>query len=238
MVENEGRDELFEPMPTEAAGIAPMAIGAALGAGILGAVVWAGIAIASDFEIGWIAWGIGAAVGGAFVKLGGRGAAGPFLCALIAFASIFGGKYAAFQISVSNELESMLDSPLQRMGYESAREFGSRYAAAKTDEEREQLAREHIVYLDEDPGAVSELRLQQFREHGLPTILSIHEGRMSFEEYKASFRETVMAEVSFSDALGLFDLLWIFLGVGTAFQLAAGKPRAAAEQSAASRGES
>ncbi|MHC4410564.1 MAG: hypothetical protein ACYS0F_16360, partial [Planctomycetota bacterium] len=98
-----------------------------------------------------------------------------------------------------------------------------RYAAAKTDEEREQLAREHIVDRGEDPGAVSDLRLQHFRENALPTIQSIHEGRMSFEEYRANFREAVMEEVSFSDALGMFDLLWIFLGVGTAFRLAAGK---------------
>lgn len=221
MVENERRDELFESQETEAAAIAPMAIGAALGAGVIGAVVWAGIVIATNFEIGWIAWGIGAAVGGAYAKLGGRGAAGPFLCAAIAFASIAGGKYAAFQISVHNEMKEFLDSPLLRLDYESARTFGARYTEAKTDEEREQLTREHIVEPGEDPGAVSELRLRQFRENALPTVLSIHEGRMSFEEYKAEFREMVMAEVSFSDALGLFDLLWIFLGVGTAFQLAA-----------------
>jgi len=58
MMENDERDELLvseDAGDKRAVGMPPMAIGGALAAGLLGAVVWAGIAIASDYEIGWIA---------------------------------------------------------------------------------------------------------------------------------------------------------------------------------------
>lgn len=222
MTEIEDRDELLEREQVEATAVPPMAIGGALAAGLVGAAVWAGIAIATDYEIGWIAWGIGAAVGAAFFKLGGRGGVGPVLCAVIALASIAGGKYAAFRIGVNNEVELFIESPLTRIQFESAREFGGRYAAAKTDAEREELAREWTVAEDEDPASVTDSRLDQFRQNELPEIQAIHEGRRTYEQFTAEFRELLLADVSFADALSGFDLLWIFLGVGTAFRLAAG----------------
>ncbi|MEZ6235379.1 MAG: hypothetical protein R3B68_14430 [Phycisphaerales bacterium] len=66
-------------------------------AGAIGAAIWAAVAFFTNFEIGWIAWGIGALVG-----LGVRAGAGSedgwtpgILAAVIAVASVVGGKYAA-----------------------------------------------------------------------------------------------------------------------------------------------
>jgi len=225
MMENEGRDELLVSADAGgelAVGMPPMAIGGALGAGLMGAAVWAGIAIASDYEIGWIAWGIGAAVGAAFHRLGGHGAAGPLLCAAIAVASIGTGKYVAFRTSVNNEMAEILDSEEMRMEYAAHKAFGAAYSAAETEDEKEALARDWIVEEGDDPATVSAQRLDHFRENELPEIIAIHSGEKSFDEFKSGFRELVMAEVSFADTLGGFDLLWIALGVMTAWRLASG----------------
>ena len=203
-------------------GTPPAAIGGALLAGIAGAAIWAGIAIGADYEIGWIAWGIGAAVGAAYHKLGGRAASGPVLCGAIALLSIAGGKYAAFRISVQNELEEIVGSAGLRLAYDDARQFGEKYAAAKTQRERDDLIRGWISDSPEDAVQVTERDLQRFREKELPRVQAIREGRLSYDEFAAEFREVLMAEVTFADAWGGFDLLWIFLGVGTAFRLAAG----------------
>jgi len=77
-------------------------------AGIIGAVVWAAIAFYGDLEIGWIAWGIGAAIGfamSAVSKSGGPGAAA--FAVLITVASLVGGKYLAVQMAVSKVGEEL-----------------------------------------------------------------------------------------------------------------------------------
>jgi len=225
MTDNSARDELLVSEETGgelAMGMPPMAIGGALAAGLVGAAVWAGIAVVANYEIGWIAWGIGAAIGAAFHKLGGRGAAGPMLCAAIAVASIGAGKYVAFRTSVSNELDEILGSEMMRVEYAAYQAFGAAYVAAQTDEEKEALAREWIVEGNQDPSNVSAHRLEQFRQNELPELLAIHRGDKNFEQFKSEFTELAMADVNFADTLGGFDLLWIALGVMTAWRLASG----------------
>lgn len=219
----EGRDELparqdegFE----KPAGIPPMAIVGAIGAGVLGAAVWAGIALATDYEIGWIAWGIGAAIGAAWIKFGGHGGTGPVLCAVIAVASIAGGKYFAFHTGVANEVDKILDSEMMLMQFEHAKSVGADYEAAETAEAKEIIAREWCVVEGQTPDAVSAAQLKEFEEFDLPLLLAVHRGEKGLEEYKAELREEILANVDFSEALSAFDLLWIALGVMTAWRLA------------------
>ncbi|MBL8897640.1 MAG: hypothetical protein JNM84_08430, partial [Planctomycetes bacterium] len=72
-----------------------LALPAAAGAALLGALVWAAISHFANFEIGWIAWGIGAGAGAACAALGGRTQVHAILCAAIALAGIAGGKALA-----------------------------------------------------------------------------------------------------------------------------------------------
>ncbi|MGV6815197.1 MAG: hypothetical protein ACWA5W_09355 [Phycisphaerales bacterium] len=78
-------------------------IGAIVG-GIIGAAIWAAISYFTGYEIGWIAWGIGALVGmGASIsplESGGGGAVTGAMAAIVAMASITGGKYAASHFAV------------------------------------------------------------------------------------------------------------------------------------------
>ena len=75
----------------------------ALVGGTIGALVWALIARLSGYEIGFIAWGVGIAVGMGSIMFGGRGDANGVLCALVTVAAIFAGKVLAIHWSLDPE---------------------------------------------------------------------------------------------------------------------------------------
>lgn len=80
-------------------------ISALIGA-IIGAAIWAGITYFTNYEIGWIAWGIGLLVGIA-VRMGAGNEAGfgpGAVAAIFAVASILAGKYAAVHLLVNSKL--------------------------------------------------------------------------------------------------------------------------------------
>ena len=71
-----------------------MSISGGLIGGFVGAAIWATIIALTEYEIGWIAWAVGA-LAGIGVRLGSNGEEGPWLgilSVLIAFASIYAGK--------------------------------------------------------------------------------------------------------------------------------------------------
>lgn len=63
----------------------------------VGAAIWFGVALATDYEIGWIAWGIGALAGGG-MALGMRGGSpvGGGVAAIVAVGGILLGKVVVF----------------------------------------------------------------------------------------------------------------------------------------------
>lgn len=80
-------------------------VSALIGA-IMGAAIWAGITYFTNYEIGWIAWGIGLLVGIA-VRMGAENEAGfgpGAVAAIFAVASILAGKYAAIHLLVNSKL--------------------------------------------------------------------------------------------------------------------------------------
>ena len=84
------------------------AIAAALVAAIVGGIVWGLIVKATDYEIGFAAWGIGALVGFA-VLLAARGARGlPYqvIAVVAALVGIALGKYLAFVYSYREQVET------------------------------------------------------------------------------------------------------------------------------------
>lgn len=88
-------------------------IGALIG-GAIGAAIWAAISYFFNYEIGYIAWGIGGLVGlGASIGPAdgqGGGAITGAMAAIVAMASIAGGKYAASYFSVQDAFGGFADS--------------------------------------------------------------------------------------------------------------------------------
>ncbi|MBN4052614.1 hypothetical protein JYT82_00715, partial [bacterium AH-315-K20] len=68
-------------------------------AAVIGAAIWAAVAYYAHFEIGWIAWIIGAMVGGAVFATAGdqAGMMTGVGAAVIAIAGVVGGKYVSIR---------------------------------------------------------------------------------------------------------------------------------------------
>ena len=107
-VSNEEHDDIDE-MDDAADVIEPKAILAAVGAAIVGALVWKFIAITFGIELGILAWGIGGLVGFAAAQLGSRGDYSAAICAVLALLSILGGKYLIME-GYKSEFNNILTS--------------------------------------------------------------------------------------------------------------------------------
>lgn len=75
--------------------------------GLIGAAAWAGIGLGTGYEVGFVAWGIGALVGfGVMLGTRGRGAAaGGAMAVVLAIGSILLGKLAWVHFSVADYLD-------------------------------------------------------------------------------------------------------------------------------------
>lgn len=107
----------------------------AVGGAILGAIAWALIAVYSGYEIGWIAWGVGAGVGYGAHLLEGRGRAMGAICAVLAALSILGGKMMVVNHFVNEEVASMTDFQPTRENYEAIKAEAVAFAALGSEQE-------------------------------------------------------------------------------------------------------
>lgn len=78
---------------------------AGAGAALAGAVIWYGIAMATGYELSFVAWAIGGGVGAAMVFAGGRSLPVALIACTLTFVAIMGGKYMIL-IHAENKLEA------------------------------------------------------------------------------------------------------------------------------------
>lgn len=84
------------------------AVAAATVAALVGGIVWGLIVKVSDYEVGFVAWGIGF-IAGTAVVLATRGAKGQRLQVIAVVSALLGillGKYLAFAFSVQDDAEA------------------------------------------------------------------------------------------------------------------------------------
>ena len=198
---------------------------AGLVAGLVGAGLWAGIAYFTGYEIGWIAWGIGALVGLA-VALGAQGGtpATGVMAVLISLVAIAGGKYLAIEFQLNDYLS----------------EGGTAEFFEDEDFVISFLA-DYIVYEKEDAGEVLFYSEDADRENPMaekdyPAVVwaqaKAEYNAMSADEREA-FKNDMMQQTTadmaeyrgeisqdaFWDSFGLFDLLFAGLAVVTAYSI-------------------
>ena len=108
--------QVAEVSPARDAPAGSLALGLLAGAAValLGGLVWAGVVIVTGFDIGFLAWGIGAATGTVVLRVAGRPLGGGVKVAagLLAVAGIVVGKY----VILVHELKSFAGAFLADRG--------------------------------------------------------------------------------------------------------------------------
>jgi hypothetical protein len=216
----------------------PVAL-AAVGA-LLGALLWGGVARVTGCEIGYVAWALGGLTGGGAVLAGGRGTAVAAAAAVLALAGIAGGKLFGAHLVVEHQLGA-LDPLLDRGAFERMREAaqsaGDQPAAPGAETalaavESAELASGGEGWDDDDDADVPLTpEEQQQLAAACAVAAAAHEQQMrllrdpayTFEQWRAAQRAAVREQVPVVElvraTLGPFDLLFVLLGVGTAFGL-------------------
>lgn len=211
----------------EEGSLSPAAIAAAAVAALIGALVWKFVAVTFEYEYAFIAWAIGGAVGFAAAMTGSRGMQAGVVCAVLAFGSIALGKYWAysafvdqFQDAISGAMEldeEMYDYFDEQM--EDARLF---VEGSGSDNFVRRFMVERDYTYETNAADISEAELADFREYVEPELRDMAQNAPDYEEWQADSVE-MLDELSIwammREDFGLFDILFIFLGVGTAFRL-------------------
>lgn len=194
-------------------------------AGLLGATIWAAIVHYTNYEVGYVAWGIGAAVGYGVRKMAGEegGAAPGVVAALIAVVALVAGKYAVAAMSVHGAIpdaakvvtaESMHVTLATEICIERDRKgeklkFPPGMDLVKAEKQADfppEVWKEATETWNKLPPDQQQQRLAERRTMFNDQI----------QEMEGEIRQK-----AFEQSFGMFDLLWLFLAVGSAFKIGA-----------------
>lgn len=199
-------------------------------AAMVGALIWGLISWSTNFEIGYIAWGIGLLVGLAAAFCGSRGSASGVACAALAILSIGAGKYLAVAWSVSDTTREISSLIRDSYSQELFAELQADAAEFKKVRNEEQYAK-FMTVRGFSEGQPTEDELREFKDLTVPMLQQIERGELSFEAWRTAgmqAAETDLTELKRSsmsllfESLNAFDLLWALLGISTAYKVGSG----------------
>ncbi len=198
------------------------AISAAAIAAILGAAVWLGIIVFFNYELGLIAWGIGGLVGFAAATFGGYGEKVGIACGILAMLSIFGGKFLSYEYIINETYDDM------RPIYEEQLLNANRYSAAKnSDHQLKQLMIDLEYTYATSIHDIYDEELQEFKQAAAQEFAMMALTQPSFESWmEMTFSDNGLSISTFDmmkEDFGLIDIIFLILGVGTAFRLGRGE---------------
>lgn len=203
-------------------------IGAGMIAGLFGALVWAGISYGTNYEVGYIAWGIGAIVGFAVRAVAGNdkeGFAPGATAVVVAIGAVLLGKFLAVHFLVNKELAEI---PLPEFTAETAQ----MQIAHEIVEERNGKG-QNVAFADgkqlkdvdkptDFPPAIwQEATAKWNATPADEQKKKIKEANDAMHEFKSMLASKARSE-GFANSFSPFDLLWAFLAAGTAYKLGAG----------------
>lgn len=209
-------------------GLPPVSLAAGLGVAIGGALLWSLIASSFGYELGIVAWGIGAAIGLAVALTGGSGQKAGVVSAGLALVAILGGKFL-FYDSIKDDLLGLLDgevaAELQAV-FEQEKRIATQYEAVQYDPDG---VRQFLVdqgyseaFVAED---VSDEEVAWFNENIQPQLSTLQYA----PDFETWYRDTMameLADVSTLDMLledfGLLSVIFLLLGISSAFRLGHG----------------
>lgn len=192
----------------------------AVGGGAVGAILWATIGVATGLEIGYVAWAVGALVGVGCYALGGRGQAAGTVAAVVALVSIFAGKALIVRhLLGSNAVEQVYNLLLPK---------AEAFAAVRSEEEYPAYMVAHEFTEAKRAEDVKPEEVALFKAFTAPVLEDLGKNRPTVDEWrerpvvKAGFDQLSSNSTVFAIVLSCLtpiDLIFLFLGVGTAYRI-------------------
>lgn len=226
-VQEQPADVTGEPAFSKEESLTGKSLAAGAAAALVGALVWNFIANAFGYELGLVAWAVGGAVGFAVAATGSRGQNAGIACAALALVAIFGGKYMIYS-GLEDEIADAIASSMGeiRSIYDREMTAADAYANVRDDNALRQFMVDHEYSGSYNAGDVTEEEIADFRENSAPRLDDFVYRKPSFDDWYHNTFEVDLGNISTTDivmaALGPVDILFLFLGVGTAFRLGRG----------------
>jgi hypothetical protein len=205
-----------------------LGVAGAIVGGFLGMVGWYFLIKTTGFEIGYAAWGVGvlAGIGARILGHSGSNALGVSagVCALVA---IVGGQFLAAKSTV-NEIfeEAAKGAYASQLAY--AKNALQAIPTGSDSEIRAFLAKDAAEDGSvADPTRITDDEIQEFRQRKLPKLKDIASGKRGASDIEKELQKVKASLVGdlliLKESLSLFTMLWIFLGVCSAYKIASGR---------------
>lgn len=195
-------------------GLPPLALAAGLVAALMGGAVWAGIAIYGNVEVGWVAWGIGVAVGGAMaLTTSARSRKLAVAAAVLALVGLGAGKAMTFAGSAG----PIADEIMAEDGYMQGMTAWRLYAEGALSPDLQQAVAETEARGDTLTDALWADMLVE-ADARLATMSDGDRRELAREAAGGMIRQMGIVEGLRAQLSG-FDILWIFLALATAWRI-------------------
>lgn len=197
-----------------------LGVAGAVGFGFVAMMAWYYLIKLTGYELGIVAWGVGLLTG-LGTRVVGRQTSG-FLgivagaCALFA---IVGGEYLVANSNVQKELAGMTEKV-----YETQMENAK--AALNIDATSDAEVKQFLASHGNKGESPTDAQIKEFRERGLSKLKDFVAGKPSKAEFAARVEKAMnkfgLRWLVLKNSVSPFTLLWVFLGVASAYKLAAG----------------
>jgi len=188
--------------------------------GIPAAVVWALIAYFTGYEIGWVAWGVGAIVGYAVAKSAHEPSASlGMTAAAIAVASLLLAKILILEFALPPILQAELLKNQDAT-------VGMFVIDMTTNKSFSPELQAMLDQADARPGSLSDVQQLDVQRRMRAEVMARvgTATRAEKERVVKAFAANVLKEMGFFGALKdlftLYDALWIFLAISSAYRIA------------------
>jgi hypothetical protein len=201
---------------------------AATSAAVLGALVWNQIALTFDHELGIVALFVGGAVGFASALAGARGVMAGIVCVALVLLASIGGKYLSYQ-----SFQEKMASEWAEQGIWAGEDGRARFDKTLIDAELfleldgSNTALRYFLFERNysgatDPAQVTDRELAEFLEIDVPDLRWITAENPSFDQWRLRMKSRIAESPPLDlviENLGMLDVIFLFLGLITAFRL-------------------
>jgi hypothetical protein len=198
-------------------------IGAVVGA-FVGMLAWYFITKFTGYSFKLVALGVGAVTGGVARLLAKDGSLGlGFVCGVCALLAILLGDYFGVRALFLKEFDKYV--AIGDLAYEAQMEYAKAAVAARTPEEIRKLIAENE---EKTPAEVTEAEIAEFQKD-LPELKDFAAGKVTKSEFRQKLNSAALDEFSYKEYFlqgnikgSVFTILFICLGVVTAWKMGAG----------------